>query len=142
MKYFIEVDYAQHFKYKQKICGDVFLLSQTENKDRIVSTLSDGLGSGVKANVLANLTATMGQKFVLNNFDLNKSADIIMNTLPICKERKISYSTFSICDISKQGFIKIIEYDNPEFIYFKQNRLVDVQKKRVLLKKKHSHRKE
>lgn len=136
MKYFIEVDYAQNYKYNQKICGDIFLLSKSENKNRIVFTLSDGLGSGVKANVLANLTATMGQKFVLNNLDVKKSANIIMKTLPVCSERKISYSTFSICDISSEGLVKIIEYDNPEYMFFKNDKLCKVSKKTIPLERK------
>jgi serine/threonine protein phosphatase PrpC len=142
MKYFIEVNYAQHYKHAQKIAGDVFLLSQNSNKDRIVCTLSDGLGSGVKANVLANLTATMIQKFVLNNLNIKKSADIIMNTLPVCKERKISYSTFSICDILRSGAVKIVEYDNPEFVFFKGNRSIDIRKKVIPLPRKRFYKKE
>ena len=54
---FIDVDYAQIYKHGQKIGGDVFLLSRNPENNQIVSTLSDGLGSGVKANVLASLTA-------------------------------------------------------------------------------------
>ena len=96
---FIDVDYAQIFKHGQKIGGDVFLLSRNPEKNQIVSTLSDGLGSGVKANVLASLTAHMAHKLSFSPIDLNHSAKIIMDTLPVCKERKISYSTFTIADI-------------------------------------------
>ena len=36
-----------------------------------------------------------------------------MNTLPVCRERKISYATFTIIDIDGKGMARIIEYDNP-----------------------------
>ncbi len=117
MSVVVEVDYHNICKDGQKISGDVFLLNRDKASSRIVCTLSDGLGSGVKANVLANLTATMGQRFVLNSVDITHAAEKIMMTLPVCSERKISYATFSILDISDTGRVKIIEYDNPAFIY-------------------------
>ena len=46
---FIDVDYAQIYKHGQRIGGDVFLLSRNPESNQIVCTLSDGLGSGVKA---------------------------------------------------------------------------------------------
>jgi hypothetical protein len=36
-----------------------------------------------------------------------------MNTLPVCSERKMSYSTFTIVDIEDSGQVTILEYDNP-----------------------------
>nr|MBP9030200.1 stage II sporulation protein E [Bacteroidales bacterium] len=41
-------------------------------------------------------------------------AEIIMNTLPVCSVRKMSYSTFSIVDIDHNGETRILEYDNPQ----------------------------
>ena len=87
---FIDVDYAQIYKHGQRIGGDVFLLSRNPDSNQIVCTLSDGLGSGVKANVLASLTAHMAHKLSFSPISLSHSAEIIMNTLPVCKERKIS----------------------------------------------------
>lgn len=120
---FIDVDYAQIYKHGQKIGGDVFLLSRNPENNQIVATLSDGLGSGVKANVLASLTAHMAHKLSFSPIDLNHSAKIIMDTLPICKERKISYSTFTIADIRYRGdnseiAVNLVEYDNPVSLRF------------------------
>jgi len=132
MDYFIEVDYSQFFKKNQKIGGDVFLLSRNKSEDQIICTLSDGLGSGVKANVLANLTAHMAQKFAFSTIDIIKSAEIIMNTLPVCKERKISYSTFSILKIHYRNGsplrASIIEYDNPSFLLLRDGECLEVNK--------------
>lgn len=120
---FIDVDYAQIYKSGQKIGGDVFLLSRNPDNNQIVCTLSDGLGSGVKANVLASLTAHMAHKLSFSPIDLNHSAEIIMNTLPVCKERKISYSTFTIADIHYGSAmeninVNLVEYDNPLSLRF------------------------
>ena len=120
---FIDVDYAQVYKYGQRIGGDVFLLSRNPDNNQIVSTLSDGLGSGVKANVLASLTAHMAHKLSFSKIDLKHSAKIIMDTLPVCKERKISYSTFTIADIHymenlENIKVNLVEYDNPASLRF------------------------
>ena len=92
----IDIDYSQLFKQGQKIGGDVFYLDRNEDSNVITATLSDGLGSGVRANVLASLTAHMASKLSLSPMDLEKSAEVIMDTLPIDSEKGISYSTFTI----------------------------------------------
>ena len=120
---FIDVDYCQVFKHGQRIGGDVFLLSRNPESNQIVATLSDGLGSGVKANVLASLTAHMAHRLSFSPIEIRHSAEIIMNTLPVCKERKISYSTFTIAKIHylenmSDIRVDLIEYDNPSALRF------------------------
>jgi hypothetical protein len=113
---FIEVDYCQRAKHGQLISGDVFLSEQVKQEGRIVSVLSDGLGSGVKASVLATMTATMALKFTASAMDIRGSAEVIMDTLPICSVRKISYSTFTVVDMASTGETRIIEHGNPPFL--------------------------
>ncbi|HEY0308697.1 MAG TPA: SpoIIE family protein phosphatase [Acidobacteriaceae bacterium] len=113
---FIEVDYYQRAKSGQLIAGDVFVSEKVKLEDRIVSVLSDGLGSGVKASVLATMTATMALKFTASAMDICRSAEIIMDTLPICSVRRISYSTFTVVDMAITGETRIIEHGNPAFL--------------------------
>ena len=113
---FIEVDSCQRAKNGQLISGDVFLSEKVKQEGRIVSVLSDGLGSGVKASVLATMTATMALKFTASAMDIRRSAEIIMDTLPICSVRKISYSTFTVVDMASTGETRIIEHGNPPFL--------------------------
>lgn len=127
--FFVEVDYHQGFKYKQSVNGDVFHQHKIKEDNRIITVLSDGLGSGVKANVLATLTSTMAVNFISNSRDITKTAEVIMKTLPVCKVRKISYSTFTIIDIDDSGVVKIIEYDNPAYILIRNNKAVEISKK-------------
>ena len=134
MNGFIEVDYTQKCKHSERIAGDVFLHSRDSVDGRIVCTLSDGLGSGVKANVLANLTATMGQKFTSSRMNIVDSAKVIMNTLPVCRERKISYSTFTMVDIDPSGKTAVIEYDNPPFILLRDGKIIPQEKETAPLK--------
>ena len=132
---FIEVDFCQHAKTGKSICGDVFLSERIRQEDRIVSILSDGLGSGVKASVLATMTAAMALKFTSSAMDIVRSAEIIMDTLPICSERKISYSTFTIVDLASTGEARVIEYGNPPFLLVRPVGELNVQKTEMRLKR-------
>lgn len=112
----IEVDHDSKSHEGQRICGDMFVSRKVTEENRIVAVLSDGLGHGVKANILATLTSTMALNFAIQHKDPVRIAEIIMNTLPIDDERKISYATFTIVDIEVNGHVSILEYDNPQAI--------------------------
>lgn len=111
--FFIEVNCKQLNHHSERICGDVYLSEKVSGEDRLIIVLSDGMGHGVKANVLATLTSTMALNFTREHQHPSKIAEIIMNTLPACSERNMSYSTFTIIDIVKDGQVNILEYDNP-----------------------------
>lgn len=137
----IDIDYSQLFKHGQKIGGDVFFLDRDDNSNVITAILSDGLGSGVRANVLASLTAHMASKMSLSPMDLEKSAEVIMDTLPVDSEKGISYSTFTIAKLifsDNKSFIRIelIEYDNPDSLRFNGAGPVEWEKKAFRLRRK------
>lgn len=116
---FIDIACSQKKKYNQNAYGDYFSSNRFPNMNRVVAVLSDGLGSGVKANILACMTSTMLLKFMEKHFDIEKSCEIIMNSLPVCKVRGISYSTFSAIDCYENGKAKIVEEGNPDFIWIR-----------------------
>lgn len=119
--FFIEVGHAQERKHGQAACGDVFLSQKLDSGGRILSVLADGLGSGIKASVLANLTATMALRYGAAEADLTQAATTILATLPICRERRIAYSTFTLVDVGPRGEIRIVEYDNPPFLLLRSS---------------------
>jgi hypothetical protein len=133
--FFIEVNSQQRNHDEERICGDVFLYRYIKEEDRVIAVLSDGMGHGVKANILATLTATMALNFTREHKEVDRIAEIIMNTLPVCSDRKISYSTFTIIDIESSGRATILEYDNPSTIILKGNTIFDPQWKKVTLDK-------
>ena len=121
---FIDISCAQKKKYNQNAYGDYFVSGRFPNLNRVVAVLSDGLGSGIKANILACMTSTMLLKFMENNSDIEQSCEIIMNSLPVCKVRGISYSTFSAIDCYEDGKAKIVEEGNPDFIWIRNNEVL------------------
>jgi len=133
--FYIEVNSQQRNHDGERICGDVFLYRYIKEEDRVIAVLSDGMGHGVKANILATLTATMALNFTREHKEVDRIAEIIMNTLPVCSERKISYSTFTIIDIESSGRANILEYDNPSTIILRGTEIFDPSWKTVTLDK-------
>lgn len=126
---FTEIDFYQNRKHGQDVCGDVFFSTKTGDADRRVAVLSDGLGSGVKANIMATMTARMAAKFAASDLDFVSSAEIMMESLPVCQVRKISYATFTIVDCRARGKTRIIEMDNPPCLLIRDGELVETEKR-------------
>ena len=122
---FIDVDCYQVKKYNQNAYGDYFVSKRYPDEGRLIAVLSDGLGSGIKANILSCMTATMLLRFIENEqISIRKAASIIMNSLPVCKVRHISYSTFSAADCNDEGDVKFVEEGNPEVIWIRNNEVM------------------
>ena len=129
----IEVNCQQKFQDGERICGDVFLSVKVPEEGRTILVLSDGMGHGVKANMLATLTATMALNFTREHKEVEKIAEIIMNTLPVCSERQMSYSTFTVVDIQEDGFTRILEFDNPHALVFRGDQLLEPEWNCILM---------
>ncbi len=128
---FLDIGYSQLRKKGQNICGDVFKSMRMPGENRVIAALSDGLGSGVKANILASMTVTMALKFAANNMEIGNSAEIIMSALPVCRVRKISYATFTIMDASLTGTVRITEMGNPPALLVRNGKGVPLKGNRI-----------
>ena len=114
---FVEMEVCQLTKDGQAACGDDFRWKRIESENRSIAVLSDGLGSGIKAHLLANMTTTMALRFMESNMDILQSAETIMDSLPVCEVRQISYATFSVMDLmAGTGRCRLIEMGNPDYI--------------------------
>lgn len=136
----IEAEHYCKAKAGEAICGDAVLLSKIKEENRLVAVMSDGLGSGVKANVSATMTSTMALQFTIAGESVERTADFITKTLPLDTTRKVSYSTFSIIDINYLGQVKVIEYDNPPILLLRQGEFIDITKNEKILEDIHTHR--
>lgn len=135
-KFFIEVGSFQHNKYGNIVCGDSVLMHKSIKENRTIAVMSDGLGSGVKANVLSTMTASMALNFRIRREPITRTAKTIMDTLPVDSVRNISYSTFTIVDIESDGHGKIVEYDNPSLLLVRNNIIVELPSEDLSIKSK------
>jgi hypothetical protein len=127
-EYHVEVGYYQCNHEGEKICGDVFLSKRIVDENRVICVLSDGMGHGVRANVLATLTATISLNFSLGHKDVNALANIIMKALPVNSENGLSYATYTMVDISIENESAfVLEYDNPQALIIRKNQIYEPQ---------------
>lgn len=131
---YIEVEAKQTNYHGEKICGDVFLKKRIKEDKRIIVVLSDGMGHGVKANILATLTSTMALNFTVEHRRPERIAEIIMNTLPVCSERQVSYATFTVVDLEIDGRVHLLEYDNPAAMVFRNNKALKLTREIIEMK--------
>lgn len=135
MTYFLDYAYCNINKYGEELCGDN--LEVINDKNGIIAVLSDGLGSGVKANILATLTSKIAITMLKKGADINETMDTIIKTLPECSVRKLAYSTFTIIKIDNDLNLYIVEYDNPPIFIYRSGYLLPIEKKdRVVQNKK------
>lgn len=126
MSAFIDADGWKARKEGQHAEGDTFLLQRTG--DRVCAVLSDGLGSGIKASVLSTLTATLALRCLERNLPADRTASLIMESLPVCSVRKIAYATFTLVDADATGRVRLWEYENPPALVLRGGRPVDIER--------------
>lgn len=119
---FIEVKCEQRNHEWEDICGDVFYYKRIREENRIIVILADGMGHGVKANIMATLTATMALSFRKNYLAHAELAEKILNTLPESRTTHTSYSTFTIIDIEIGSKVSILEFGNPDCILIREQK--------------------
>lgn len=120
----VDVAYKSLNKFTEVLCGDKVELLKTDDSNIMI--LADGMGSGVKANILATLTSKILGTMFLNGATLEECVETIVETLPICKVRQVAYSTYSILQVFHSGAAYLVEFDNPSCIFIRNGKLVPI----------------
>ncbi len=108
----------------EQLCGDrVEVIGDSEHDLTLV--LADGLGSGVKANILSTLTSKILCTMMANGLSVEECVDTIVKTLPVCAVRKVAYSTFTIIQIRDNAEAVLIQFDNPNVILLRDGKNYD-----------------
>lgn len=128
----IDLGYNSLNKFGENLCGDhVDVVNQEDNSSIIV--LADGLGSGVKANILSTLTAKIISTMMAANLAVEECVATIAATLPVCSVRQIAYSTFTIMRIVNGEEAEIIQYDNPHVILLRDGKNYEIPKTELMI---------
>lgn len=123
MKLYLENGYTSLNKKGEELCGDK--VECVVDGEYTTMVLADGMGSGVKANILSTLTSKILCTMVSNGIDMDECIATIVSTLPVCKVRGVAYSTFSVIHVDKQGKGFLFEFDNPAAIYYHRGKCCD-----------------
>ncbi len=125
MKMHIDAAYRSLNKYGEELCGDKVQIIRRE--DSTIAVLADGLGSGVKANILSTLTSTILATMLNEGATVTEAVETLASTLPVCNIRKLAYSTFSVAQIFDDGQVELVEFDNPPCMFVRNGKLVDLE---------------
>lgn len=133
----IDVAWKSLNKYQEELCGDKVEVLKTADSDILI--LADGMGSGVKANILATLTSKILGTMLYEGATLDSCVETIAKTLPICKVRKVAYATFSILQIFHSGEAYLVEFDNPGCVFIRDGKIVKYPYKERMIEGKKIH---
>ena len=136
-KLFVDVAWESLNHYGEELCGDKVEIVRGE--DYVLAVLADGLGSGVKANILSTMTSKIIATMFSEGGKLDDVIETMAATLPVCSERGVAYSTFTIIKIKDDGKIYLAEFDNPDMVCFRKNKLYDIPRETVKLDGKTLH---
>ena len=115
---FLDIHDSSLFRHGEELCGDQVRLVQAG--DRTIAILSDGLGSGVKACILATLTSQIIATMLGAEAPLDEVLSTVIGTLPMCKVREIAYATFTVVEVKQPTLeVRVINFDNPPILYLK-----------------------
>ncbi len=134
MKISLDIGRAQLSKAGEELCGDSIEVVRTRSSTIVV--LSDGLGSGVKANILSSLTTKTAATMLRMGGEIEEVIETLAQTLPTCRVRKLAYSTFSILQVMASGRAYLVEYDNPEAFLGHGEQLKEVSRNRRIINDK------
>lgn len=125
-------------KKKEKICGDYYTIITDPDSDSTVMVLSDGLGSGVKANILATLTAEMLSIMIARKVNIRTAVKAVADTLPVCSVRNLAYATFTVM-VAEENEICLLQYDNPDVILLRNGKNVEYYRDILMFGEKEIH---
>ena len=118
-----DIGFVSANKYGEQLCGDH--VERIDQENGVTVVLADGLGSGVKANILSTLTSKILSTMIAGGLTVEDCVKTIAATLPVCEVRKVAYSTFTIIHIVENREAELIQYDNPRVILLRGGRSVD-----------------
>ena len=120
----IETGFISINKQGESLCGDRVEMSGGGEED-LTLVLADGLGSGVKANILSTLTSKILCTMISGGIPIEECVSTIASTLPVCSVRQVAYSTFTILRIIEGKTAHIIQFDTPATIVLRRGELFD-----------------
>ena len=128
---YIDMDYRSLNHTGEELCGDKVEMVVTDHSHILI--LADGMGSGVKANILSSLTSRILATMFREGATIDECLSTILATLPICQERHVAYCTFTVLQVNDDNSAYLVEYENPDTILIRDGEITELERqKRVI----------
>jgi len=110
---------AQRSKHQGSPCGDAFGFFYDIDSTTII--LSDGLGSGIKANIAAEMCVSRFLGLIKNGSSLRDAFSALVKTMNIAWGTNEPFAVFSVARILNNGFTTVLSYECPLPILVSEN---------------------
>ena len=111
----VEIEKTQLSKKLNKPSGDVIGFHRNESATTIF--LADGIGSGLKANIFANMCVSRIKELLNGGFSLRRAFGNIVQTMEKAKRDDLPYSAFTVMRVLNDGITTILSYEMPSPIF-------------------------
>lgn len=110
----VEVTTSQSSKKSGEPCGDVFAC----RRDPAATVLAcvDGIGSGIRARIAAEMCLSRLIELVELGFSLHRAVDRVAGTMREIREPGRPYAAFTIARIRTDGMATVLSYEAPPAI--------------------------
>ncbi|HEY3297412.1 MAG TPA: SpoIIE family protein phosphatase, partial [Armatimonadota bacterium] len=108
----VEIIASQSSKKAGSPCGDVVAYERTVSSTTMV--VSDGIGSGVKAHIAAQMCVSRLLELFRQGYSLRKAFESVVKTMEQAKGTDLPYAVFSVVRILSDGVTTVLTYEMPQ----------------------------
>lgn len=117
-KYHVEIIYESEHKSKERINGDAVVQYKTNNETIFI--IADGIGSGIKANISANLITSQMIKMLEVGFSLHEAINNIVRNLHKARTKDVPFAAFTVIKVLNNFYTSIYSYESPSPIFIEK----------------------
>lgn len=114
----VEINSCQLNKNNGIVCGDI--ISSERDKISTIVILCDGIGSGIKANIAAQLCISRMLELIKAGFSIRQAFSAVVKTMEEAKVKELPYAVFTLIRILNDGIATVLSYEMPEPIFVAQ----------------------
>ena len=111
----IEINYAQHSKKPGDPPGDIVIYERFYASTVVI--VSDGLGSGIKANISATMAGARLIELIKRGFSIFDAVKSVVSTMHDAKQKDLPYAVFTVVNILNDGVASILSYEMPPPVF-------------------------
>ncbi len=109
-----EVETVQSPKYPESPCGDAVACERSATGTTVV--VSDGLGSGVKANIAATMCVSRMLEYTRRGVSLRQGFSSLVQTMNRARGTDLPYAVFTVIRILPDGAATVLSYEMPPVV--------------------------
>ena len=114
-------------KKNGNVCGDHFLIKRTAEHTTFI--LCDGMGSGIKANIVATMYASHLMHLLNKGFSVYEACENIVASMHRARTEDCPFAAFSVARILNDGQYTVLSFEMPPpIIIERKNAMIDYQR--------------